>query len=203
MKPLCREFFGVVLVITTGLLGCGGGTSSTSDSSGFVSGVSPSKMLGSLSSAEVDGVCQAFDRFNKDGFSREELCQLAPLALLLADALNDQFGDALTGGEEIPVNEQVCRDTVNSCIQNPTEEIEQDALPQCPRDAISQPSCAITVAEWEECVEEQKNALGDFVKGLDCSLFRTMTGVEILAQLKEVDAPKCRTLEARCPGVFE
>lgn len=148
-------------------------------------------MLGSLSSAEVDGVCQAYDSFFSEVFTVDFICQLGTTF--------DLFDEL-----EKP-DSNMCQFLVSACLSQRDQVAQlRDSLAGCPREVFSDPTCKASVAEWEECVAELRENYIDLGEQLSCSIFDSTSIDELRSLLLSAEnPPKCKAIAARCPTLFE
>lgn len=174
------------------LPGCGGGTSSTSGSGGFTTGIDKAYELSGLTPKEVDQICAAGDRFLQKEFTTENLCQLLTV---------------VQAAEQKPVqSEQACEAVVRECISS-LGQYESESAP-CNRAALSAVSCKATVSVFERCVDEMASEFEGFVSRAQCSKPDASIKDDYLAVFGAVDSntipqtPSCVELAGECPGLF-
>lgn len=196
MNTVRRSAVLLLLLLVAGFPGCGGGTSSTADtsgSSGFSSGADRNKLLASFAPDEVDRICQSYDRFFEEVITPELLCQLTAVIYVSTDSA-------------FP-SPAMCLEAVSQCFRElgaEVEEIVSGITPECPRQGFSQPNCEVTVREWEQCVEQLRSNFVKLNERASCSNFESLSSADVLMRLQSPPpSPKCQEIQARCPEAFQ
>lgn len=196
-----RMMWVVAVVLSFGLLSCGGGD----DSSSTVN--LPGDENQQLTEATVDQLvqgCESFQSAVTDGLTDDDLCMMAAVMSTLEWSETDltdenMAADAVTGGEEPMTCEQVyttckstpeyvtsIRDGMNSDMDCTDVEIPEN--------------CTATVGELEACLQSMVDLQKQAFSSLSCD--DTESYLSLMEEFEDFQTPECDVIMTKCPDMF-
>ncbi|MCB9569223.1 MAG: hypothetical protein H6710_18760 [Myxococcales bacterium] len=143
------------------------------------SGLPGNKQIGELSDDEQKEACENVADYYDKKIGEEKLKDFACVTAGV-------FAAALSGGDVA-----ICEAAYMDCLAAPDDGTMDDTTCEVSNDA---PSCTATVAEYDDCLEEQVDALKDFLDGYSCATAAS-------SMLPET-GPACMALAQKCPELF-
>lgn len=183
----------LIVTVTAGLallLGTAcGGDDKNENTTGFSTGIDPSRPASSLSAAETQQFCKAFDGLLEDPAIKGSLCQV--VSVIAASLLAGNGTDAQL--------QMACTQGYNECLKDDGK-AEPGSSSKCEKPAAS---CTATIGEIEQCFSDMKLAFVNLGKSLPaCSaLTKASINQSSPASAEPTMPASCTALEKKCPDV--
>lgn len=153
----------------------------------FDSGVDDSKQVSQITPEEAEQLCQSAGDYASEQITREETKQFS---CYFGGLLAAEFAVALQPTADF---QMTCMSSYDECMMQP--DMMQTTQDSC-SGAMATPNCDITIAEYEDCVQERVQLTKEVLSQVSCErmTLQTATSVE--------DGPNCQAIKDRCPGAL-